>query len=243
MTFLPSHIPLEEAVSSLICEDQAGWLLQSQWHCDLYDIELSHLCSWPDSTRMAASLQTSKLMMATWVLLALPTAYLNRAGVLPAFCSKIGAVASGTVFISKGFSEGSSVYWCRAFSMPGTETVNPEKQKHRQINSVLTAGTVRNDDTGLTNEQCEFWIAHCTKTSKISECEKLTGFSVTSLLRYKQGRLFKELFSVACLLAQAAEKNSCEESRFYSSTDTVWTLANKILVKSISFLSKHKHTH
>ena len=143
MTFLPTHVPLEEALSSFICEDPAGALLQSQWHRNLYGIQLSRLRSWRDPTRMAASLQTSSIIMATWMLIALPTTYLNEARVLPAFCSKIGAVASGTVLISKGLSEGSSVYWCRAFSIPGTETVNPAKQKHRQKNLVLIAGTVR----------------------------------------------------------------------------------------------------
>lgn len=63
---------------------------------------------------------------------------------LPAFCSKIGAVARGTVFISKGLSEGSSVYWCRAFSIPGTETVNPAKQNHRQKISVLMLNLPQN---------------------------------------------------------------------------------------------------
>lgn len=58
---------------------------------------------------------------------------------LPAFCSRMGAVARGTVFMSKGFSEGSSVYWCRAFSMPGTDTVSPAEEKGRK-NSVLRAG-------------------------------------------------------------------------------------------------------
>lgn len=74
------------------------------------------------------------------------------------------------------------------------------------------------------------------------ESAKLICVSVTSLLRYKQGRLFKELFSVACPLVQAAEKNSCEESRVCSYVDTVWALANKKLVKALSFLSKCKHT-
>lgn len=46
--------------------------------------------------------------------------------VVPVFCSVIGAVARGTVFISKGFSEGSKVYWWRDFSKPGMETESPE---------------------------------------------------------------------------------------------------------------------
>lgn len=37
----------------------------------------------------------------------------------------MGAVAKGTDFRSKGFSEGSSVYWCSALSRPGMDTVNP----------------------------------------------------------------------------------------------------------------------
>lgn len=59
---------------------------------------------------------------------------------LPAFCSKMGAVARGTVLMSKGFSEGSRVYCCRAFSIPGTETVSPAQEKGRKI-QFLRAGT------------------------------------------------------------------------------------------------------
>lgn len=37
----------------------------------------------------------------------------------------MGVVARGTDFMSKGFSEGSKVYWCRDFSRPGMETDRP----------------------------------------------------------------------------------------------------------------------
>lgn len=48
---------------------------------------------------------------------------------LPVLCSVMGAVAKGTDFRSKGFSEGSSVYWCSALSRPGMDTVNPGEEK------------------------------------------------------------------------------------------------------------------
>lgn len=52
----------------------------------------------------------------------------------PVFCSVIGAVARGTVFMSNGFSEGSSVYWWSDFSKPGMDTDKPEHRRKRLIN-------------------------------------------------------------------------------------------------------------
>lgn len=54
----------------------------------------------------------------------------------------IGVVASGTDFMSKGFSVGSSVYWCRDFSRPGMDTDRPEGsrqgyQLHSKLNKVM----------------------------------------------------------------------------------------------------------
>ena len=40
-----------------------------------------------------------------------------------------GVVARGTLFMSKGFSEGSRVYWWRDFSRPGIETDRPESRR------------------------------------------------------------------------------------------------------------------
>lgn len=51
----------------------------------------------------------------------------------PALCSMIGAVAKGTDFKSKGFSEGSRVYWCRALSRPGMDTVKPGGRRDRSL--------------------------------------------------------------------------------------------------------------
>jgi len=48
MAFLPTHIPLQEALSSFISEDQAGLLLQSQRHCNLYGTpEPPRVLAWP----------------------------------------------------------------------------------------------------------------------------------------------------------------------------------------------------
>lgn len=41
----------------------------------------------------------------------------------------MGVVARGTDLRSKGFSDGSSVYCCRALSRPGMDTVRPRGQK------------------------------------------------------------------------------------------------------------------
>lgn len=41
----------------------------------------------------------------------------------------MGAVAKGTVFMSNGFSDGSSVYWWRDFSSPGTDTDRPANKQ------------------------------------------------------------------------------------------------------------------
>lgn len=57
----------------------------------------------------------------------------KRPGSSPALCSMIGAVAKGTDFKSKGFSEGSRVYWCRALSRPGMDTVNPGDRRDRSL--------------------------------------------------------------------------------------------------------------
>lgn len=101
---------------------------------------------------------------------------------LPAFCSKTGAVASGTVFISKGLSEGSSVYWCRAFSIPGTETVKPAKQKHRQKNSVLIAGTVtRPTGTRILGSQLNSVNFGLPTAPKAERCQSLRNISVSRL--------------------------------------------------------------
>lgn len=53
----------------------------------------------------------------------------NRYAVVPVFCSVIGVVARGTDFMSKGFSKGSKVYWCRDFSRPGMETDRPDSNR------------------------------------------------------------------------------------------------------------------
>lgn len=45
---------------------------------------------------------------------------------LPGLCSAIGVVARGTDLRSNGFSDGSSVYCCRAFSRPVMDTVRPK---------------------------------------------------------------------------------------------------------------------
>ncbi len=52
--------------------------------------------------------------------------------VVPVFCSVIGVVARGTDFMSKGFSEGSKVYWWRDFSRPGMETDRPESNTQKK---------------------------------------------------------------------------------------------------------------
>lgn len=52
---------------------------------------------------------------------------------LPVFCSVIGVVARGTDFMSKGFSDGSKVYWCRAFSRPGMETDRPGSSRRHPL--------------------------------------------------------------------------------------------------------------
>lgn len=59
---------------------------------------------------------------------------MNSYVIVPVFCSVIGVVARGTDFMSKGFSEGSKVYWWRDFSRPGMETDRPEstRQKRRR---------------------------------------------------------------------------------------------------------------
>lgn len=48
--------------------------------------------------------------------------------------------------MSKGFSDGSRVYWCRAFSRPGTETDRPENSRRRKLithtHNVRTAQTL-----------------------------------------------------------------------------------------------------
>lgn len=59
-------------------------------------------------------------------------------GALPALCSTIGAVANGTDFRSKGFSEGSRVYWCRALSRPGMDTVKPGDRRDRSLEAQPT---------------------------------------------------------------------------------------------------------
>lgn len=59
-------------------------------------------------------------------------AYSIGGKLLPAFCSKTGAIARGIDFMSNGFSEGSNVYWYKAFSIPGTETVKPVKHSKSQ---------------------------------------------------------------------------------------------------------------
>lgn len=57
----------------------------------------------------------------------------------PVFCSVMGAVAKGTVFMSNGFSEGSSVYWWRDFSSPGTDTDRPAKKPFNNPCSLTSA--------------------------------------------------------------------------------------------------------
>lgn len=49
----------------------------------------------------------------------------------------IGAVAKGTDFKSKGFSEGSRVYWCRAFSKPGMDTVKPGDRRDKSLKAQI----------------------------------------------------------------------------------------------------------
>lgn len=49
----------------------------------------------------------------------------------PVLCSVMGAVARGTDLRSKGFSDGSRVYCCRALSKPGMDTVKPRGQWER----------------------------------------------------------------------------------------------------------------
>ena len=53
---------------------------------------------------------------------------------VPVFCSVMGVVARGTVFMSKGFSVGSKVYWWRDFSRPGMETDKPESNVKKKGN-------------------------------------------------------------------------------------------------------------
>lgn len=55
--------------------------------------------------------------------------------VVPVFCSVMGVVARGTDFMSKGFSEGSKVYWCRDFSRPGMETDKPKSNRRGDVNA------------------------------------------------------------------------------------------------------------
>lgn len=51
---------------------------------------------------------------------------LGMSRALPGLCSAIGVVARGTDLRSNGFSDGSSVYCCRALSRPGIDTVRPK---------------------------------------------------------------------------------------------------------------------
>lgn len=61
---------------------------------------------------------------------------------LPVLCSTMGAVAKGTDFRSKGFSEGSRVYWCSALSRPGIDTVNPGEETATKIMSTRNQGAL-----------------------------------------------------------------------------------------------------
>lgn len=45
----------------------------------------------------------------------------------------MGVVARGTDLRSKGFSDGSRVYCCRALSKPGMDTVRPRGQWEREV--------------------------------------------------------------------------------------------------------------
>lgn len=58
---------------------------------------------------------------------------------IPAFFSSavIGWVASGTLLISNGASDGSKVYWCKAFSRPTIDTWRATQgNKNRQFTLV-----------------------------------------------------------------------------------------------------------
>lgn len=65
---------------------------------------------------------------------------LQECGAVPVFCSVMGVVARGTDFMSKGFSEGSKVYWCRDFSSPGMETDKPDSSR-RHTHILISAQT------------------------------------------------------------------------------------------------------
>jgi len=56
----------------------------------------------------------------------------NSHVVAPNLWSVRGVVARGTLFMSKGFSVGSNVYWWRDFSSPGIETDKPESDRHKR---------------------------------------------------------------------------------------------------------------
>lgn len=45
----------------------------------------------------------------------------------------MGVVARGTDLRSKGFSDGSRVYCCRALSRPGMDTVRPRGQWETEV--------------------------------------------------------------------------------------------------------------
>lgn len=62
----------------------------------------------------------------------------------------IGAVAKGTDFKSKGFSEGSRVYWCRALSRPGMDTVKPGDRRNKPLRLQITPSLCR----VLNQERC-----------------------------------------------------------------------------------------
>ncbi|KAG7272285.1 hypothetical protein CRUP_018583 [Coryphaenoides rupestris] len=52
----------------------------------------------------------------------------------------MGVLTRGTLFMSKGLSEGSRVYWCRDFSRPGTDTDRPGSTTRLKMNRMYLEG-------------------------------------------------------------------------------------------------------